>query len=64
MQSGRDLIQGDLGKFRDGTNRNFKKFSKKYQVFHLGLIHLCAFFEVLLKDRWFLLKIHLLTSHR
>lgn len=36
VQSGRDLIQGDLGKFRDGTNRNFKKFSKKYQVLHLG----------------------------
>lgn len=36
MQSSRDLIQGDLGKFRDGTNRNFKKFSKEYNVLHLG----------------------------
>lgn len=36
MQSSRDLIQGDLGKFRDGTNKNFKKFSKKYKVLHLG----------------------------
>lgn len=36
MQSSRDPIQGDLGKFRDGgTNRNFKKFSKIYKVLHL-----------------------------
>lgn len=35
-QSNRDLIQGDLGKFRDRTNRNFRKFNKKHRVLHLG----------------------------
>lgn len=36
MQSSTASIQGNLGKFRDGANRNFKKFNMKCQMLYLG----------------------------